>query len=111
MLGGLPNTLHTPSREEDALNSGKSHQALSKGLSAARHETTSACSGPSHCMHAASALGGVPADPPQGPLRLLLDARHCVDGVEKLVLVDRVLDVCLKQQAVHLWAGGRGEKG
>lgn len=45
---------------------------------------------------------GTPVDPLDGPVSLLLDAWHCGDGMEQAVLLSWVLDVGLKQQAVHL---------
>lgn len=47
-----------------------------------------------------------PVDPLDGPVCLFLDARHCGDGVEQAVLLCWVLDVGLKQQAVHLCRRG-----
>ena len=62
--------------EEDALHSGKSHQALSEAALTI------------HPLH--------------GPQSLLLHSRHGVDGVEKAILLYRVLDVLLNQQRVCL---------
>lgn len=44
----------------------------------------------------------LPIDPLQGPHGLLAHARDSVNGVEQLVLLNRILDVSLQQQRVHL---------
>ena len=46
--------------------------------------------------------GVVGVDPPQRPLRLLLDGGECLDGVEELVPLVPVLDVGVDEEAVHL---------
>ena len=46
--------------------------------------------------------GVVGVDPPERPLRLLLDGGECLDSVEELVPLLPVLDVGVDQQAVHL---------
>ena len=40
-------------------------------------------------------------DPVEGPVSLPAHGRHCVDGVEEMFPLGRVLDVRVDQQAVH----------
>ena len=65
----------SPSREEDSLNGSKGDEPLGKAVGA--------------------------GDPLEGPVGLLLDGRHGVDGVEERGLLLAVLDVALNEERVH----------
>jgi hypothetical protein len=41
-------------------------------------------------------------DPPESPLRLALDARNCLNGVEEIVVLGWDLDVCINEKEVGL---------
>lgn len=46
--------------------------------------------------------GCPPLNPLQGPLRLLLDTWHSLNGMKEPVLLHRVTNVLLQQQRIHL---------
>jgi hypothetical protein len=78
--GHEPSFLHPEdgregAREEDALDSRKCQQTLSECWLLIR-------------------------DPPESPLRVALDAINCFDGVEEILALSWVLDVCVDEKGV-----------